>query len=275
MSPIGSTARSAVVVSGAAVSAGIAPIAIGRTVVRPLPQAAAVRAGGGAGRSIRPRPFEPRGANQRRYLEAIEQNSLTFAAGAAGTGKTFLAVAAAVRALRAGAFRRLVISRPVVEAGENLGFLPGDLQAKLNPYMRPVYDALYELVGFDDVTKLEELGVVEVAPLAYMRGRTLSHSFVILDEAQNATSSQMKMFLTRLGEGSCMVVTGDPSQSDLERDRSGFGDAIRRLRGHSGIAVIEFSPKDIVRHPLVEQIVRAYEGQSRDGRDGRDNEGRA
>ena len=224
--------------------------------------------GSGAGRSIRPRPFEPRGANQRKYLEAIEQNSLTFALGAAGTGKTFLAVAAAVRALRAGAFRRLVISRPVVEAGENLGFLPGDLQAKLNPYMRPVYDALFDLIGFEDVGKLEEVGVIEVAPLAYMRGRTLAHSFVILDEAQNATASQMKMFLTRLGEGSCMVVTGDPSQSDLPNDRGGFADAVRRLRGHSGIAVVEFSPKDIVRHPLVEQIVRAYEGNgSRTGRE--------
>jgi len=223
---------------------------------------------GGGGKSLRPRPVEPRGANQRRYLEAIEQGSLTFALGAAGTGKTFLAVAAAVRALRAGSFRRLVISRPVVEAGERLGFLPGDLQAKLNPYMRPVYDALYELVGFDDVTRLEDVGVIEVAPLAYMRGRTLAHSFVILDEAQNASASQMKMFLTRLGEGSCMVVTGDPTQSDLESERCGLVDAVRRLRGHAGIAVVEFSPRDIVRHPLVVQIVRAYENGARAGREG-------
>lgn len=218
--------------------------------------------------SIRPRPIEPRGANQRRYLEAIEESTLTFAAGPAGTGKTFLAVAAAVRTLRAGAFRRLVITRPVVEAGERLGFLPGDLQAKLNPYMRPIYDALYDLVGFEDVSKLEEVGVIEVAPLAYMRGRTLASSFVILDEAQNATASQMKMFLTRLGEGSCMVVTGDPTQSDLDGDRGGFVDAVRRLRGHAGIAVVEFSTKDIVRHPLVEQIVRAYESSPRPPREG-------
>ncbi len=223
----------------------------------------AAAARGGAGTTLRPRPVEPRGANQRRYLEAIDEHSLTFATGAAGTGKTFLAVAAAVRALRAGTFRRLVITRPVVEAGERLGFLPGDLQAKLNPYMRPVYDALFELVGFEDVTRLEEVGVIEVAPLAYMRGRTLAHSFVILDEAQNATFAQMRMFLTRLGEGSCMVVTGDPSQSDLEGDKSGLADAVRRLRGHAGIAVVEFTTKDIVRHPLVEQIVRAYDGAVR------------
>jgi phosphate starvation-inducible PhoH-like protein len=202
---------------------------------------------------------EPRTENQRRYLELIAESTLVFALGVAGTGKTFLAVAAAVRALRNGSCKRLVITRPVVEAGERLGFLPGDVQAKLNPYMRPIYDALYELIGFDDVARMEEIGVIEVAPLAFMRGRTLSHSFVILDEAQNTTIPQMKMFLTRLGEGSSMVVTGDPTQSDLENgQKSGLNDAVRRLRGFSGIAVCEFTHRDIVRHPLVERIVRAY-----------------
>jgi phosphate starvation-inducible PhoH-like protein len=209
---------------------------------------------------VRSKPVEPRGPTQRRYMEAIAESSLTFGIGVSGTGKTYLAVAAAVRRLRAGEVKRLVITRPVVEAGEHLGFLPGDLQAKLNPYMRPVYDALYDLIGFEDANRLEDAGVIEVAPLAYMRGRTLSQAFVVLDEAQNTSIAQMKMFLTRLGEGSCMVVSGDPSQSDLEDPaRSGLLDAVRRLRGYTGVAVVEFGTKDIVRHPLVEQIVRAYE----------------
>ena len=212
---------------------------------------------------LRTKPVEPRGPNQRRYMEAIGESTLTFGIGVSGTGKTYLAVAAAVRRLRAGEVKRLVITRPVVEAGEHLGFLPGDLQAKLNPYMRPVYDALYDLIGFEDANRLEDAGVIEVAPLAYMRGRTLSQAFVILDEAQNTSVAQMKMFLTRLGEGSCMVVSGDPSQSDLEDPaRNGLLDAVRRLRGYTGVAVVEFGTKDIVRHPLVEQIVRAYEGPS-------------
>ena len=208
----------------------------------------------------RMRGIEPRGKNQRLYLDLMDREPLVFGLGAAGTGKTFLAVAGALRALRAGEVRRLVITRPVVEAGERLGFLPGDLQAKLDPYMRPIYDALGELLGFEDLTQLEEAGVIEIAPLAYMRGRTLSNAYVILDEAQNATVLQMKMFLTRMGEGSRMVVTGDPSQNDLERGRSsGLIDAVRRLRGFEGVGVVEFTGKDIVRHPLVEQIVRAYE----------------
>jgi phosphate starvation-inducible PhoH-like protein len=215
---------------------------------------------------LRPRPVEPRGANQRRYLEAIAENALTFGAGVAGTGKTYLAVCAAVRALRGGGVKRLVLTRPVVEAGERLGFLPGDVQAKLNPYMRPMYDALYDQIGFEDASRLEDLGVIEVAPLAFMRGRTLAHSFVILDEAQNPSVAQMKRFLTRLGEGSTMVVTGDPTQSDLEPSApNGFMDAMRRLRGFAGVALVEFSTRDIVRHPLVEQIVRAYEGPSARG----------
>ncbi len=212
---------------------------------------------------LRTRAVEPRSENQRRYLEAVESSSLVFGLGAAGTGKTFLAVAAALRALRNGECRRLVVTRPVVEAGERLGFLPGDLQAKLNPYVRPVYDALGELMRFEDVPRLEEAGVIEVAPLAYMRGRTLAHSFVVLDEAQNTSVSQMKMFLTRLGEGSRMVVTGDPTQSDLDRGvRSGLLDAVRRLRGFDGVSVVEFDTRDIVRHPLVGKIVRAYEASS-------------
>jgi phosphate starvation-inducible PhoH-like protein len=210
------------------------------------------------------RPFEPRGEHQRRYLEQIQKKSLVFGIGAAGTGKTYLAVAAAVRALRAGEVRRLVMTRPVVEAGEHLGFLPGDLQSKLDPYLRPVYDALRDLVDIEDIQRLEEAGVIEVAPLAYMRGRTLSNAFVILDEAQNTTLPQMKMFLTRLGEGSKMVVTGDPSQSDLERgQRSGLADAVARLQGFADVGVSEFTVKDVCRHPLVEQIVRAYESPAR------------
>ena len=210
------------------------------------------------------RPFEPRSDRQRRYVDSIARNTLTFGLGVAGTGKTFLAVGAALRALQTGEARRLVVSRPVVEAGEKLGFLPGDLAAKLNPYVRPVYDALGELIDFEDVLRLEEAGVIEIAPLAYMRGRTLSHAFVILDEAQNTTVPQMKMFLTRLGEGSRMVVTGDPGQVDLEyHQKSGLADAVARLQGFQGVGVTEFGVADIQRHPLVEQIVRAYEGPPR------------
>jgi phosphate starvation-inducible PhoH-like protein len=210
--------------------------------------------------ALRVRAIEARTQNQRIYLEAVERNSLTFGIGSAGSGKTYLAAAAGVRALRSGSVRRLIVTRPVVEAGERLGFLPGDLAAKLNPYVRPVYDALFELVSFEEVQRLEDAGVIEIAPLAYMRGRTLSHAFVILDEAQNTTPEQMKMFLTRLGEGSRMVVTGDPTQSDLDpRQRSGLMDAVRRLRGFADIAVVEFGPRDIVRHPLVERIVHAYD----------------
>lgn len=217
----------------------------------------------GTGR-LRLRPVEPRNESQRRYLELIEKEHLTFGLGPAGTGKTYLAVASAVRMLRRGEVRRLVITRPVVEAGEHLGFLPGDLQQKLNPYMRPIYDALFDLIEADDLARLEEAGVIEVAPLAYMRGRTLSQAFVILDEGQNTTISQMKMFLTRMGEGSHVCVTGDPSQNDLSRGvRSGLMDAVERLRGFEGIGVLEFTPDDVVRHPLVARIVRAYQAPAR------------
>jgi phosphate starvation-inducible PhoH-like protein len=219
--------------------------------------------------TLRVNPVAARSENQRRYLEMLEKNALVFGIGPAGTGKTYLAVAAALRALRAGQVKRIVITRPVVEAGEHLGFLPGDLQAKLNPYTRPIYDAFYDLLGFEDVLRFEEQGVIEVAPLAFMRGRTLSSAFAILDEGQNTTVPQMKMFLTRLGEHSRMVVTGDPSQTDLDaRDRSGLLDAVNRLRGFQDVGVTEFVRQDIVRHSLVEQIVRAYEGPPRTPREG-------
>jgi phosphate starvation-inducible PhoH-like protein len=222
-----------------------------------------------AARGLRVNPVEPRTENQRRYLDLIEKCPLVLGIGVAGTGKTYLAVAAAVRALRAGTCRRLVITRPVVEAGERLGFLPGDVQAKLNPYLRPIYDALYDLIDFEDVSRLEENGVIEVAPLAFMRGRTLSHAFAILDEGQNTTVAQMKMFLTRMGEGSRMVVTGDPSQTDLDDGRkNGLQDAALRLRGYKDIGLVEFGARDIVRHPLVEQILKAYDGPARGGREG-------
>ena len=232
---------------------------------RPYPAGSA----GVSARGLRANPVEPRTENQRRYLELVEKFPLVFGIGVAGTGKTYLAVAAAVRALRSGACRRLVITRPVVEAGERLGFLPGDVQAKLNPYLRPIYDALYDLLDFEDVSRLEETGVIEVAPLAFMRGRTLSNAFAILDEGQNTTVPQMKMFLTRMGEGSRMVVTGDPTQSDLEDGRkNGLQDAALRLRGYKDIGIVEFTTRDIVRHPLVEQIVKAYEAPLRSPREG-------
>ena len=219
----------------------------------------------GLARGVKTRAVEPRTENQRRYQEAMLTESLTFGLGVAGTGKTYLAVASAVRALREGEVRRMIITRPVVEAGEHLGFLPGDLQAKLNPYLRPVHDALSDLLHFEDLSQLQEAGVVEIAPLAYMRGRTLSNAFVILDEAQNTTVGQMKMFLTRLGENSRMVVTGDPTQTDLPRGvTNGLADGVRRLRGYEGVGVVEFDLRDIVRHPLVEKIVRAYESPARE-----------
>ena len=234
-----------------------------------FPRNAGAQGPGARASSFKARPVQPRSENQRIYLDLIERKDLVFGLGVAGTGKTYLAVAAAVRALRAGKCRRLVITRPVVEAGERLGFLPGDVQAKLNPYMRPIYDALNEMIGFDDVMRLEEAGVIEVAPLAFMRGRTLSNAFVILDEGQNTTVGQMKMFLTRLGEGSKMVVTGDPTQNDLDaREKSGLIDVVGRLRPYQEIGFVDFIGKDIVRHPLVEKIVRAYESTPRKSRRG-------
>jgi phosphate starvation-inducible PhoH-like protein len=206
-----------------------------------------------------------RGANQTEYLHNVHTHDLTFGIGPAGTGKTYLAVACAVEALQSEAVRRIVLVRPAVEAGERLGFLPGDLSQKVDPYLRPMYDALYEMLGFERVAKLIERNVIEVAPLAFMRGRSLNDSFVILDEAQNTTNEQMKMFLTRIGFGSKAVVTGDITQVDLPNSKqSGLRTVISILRGVRGIAFTMFTSRDVVRHPLVQRIVQAYEASTPD-----------
>ncbi len=205
--------------------------------------------------------------NQAQYLRHILAHDLSFGIGPAGTGKTFLAVACAVDALERSAVQRIVLTRPAVEAGERLGFLPGDMAQKVDPYLRPLYDALYELLGYDRVQRAFEKGQLEVAPLAFMRGRTLSHAFVILDEAQNTTSEQMKMFLTRIGLGSRCVVTGDVSQIDLPKGRtSGLVEARSVLAGVPGISFTDFTAEDVVRHPLVARIVRAYEALPASGK---------
>ncbi len=208
----------------------------------------------------------PKTANQRRYIEAIQDRDLTFGIGPAGTGKSFLAVALAVQALFAKQVARIVLTRPAVEAGEKLGFLPGDLQDKVDPYLRPLYDALFDLVDNERVTKMLEKRIIEIAPLAFMRGRTINDSFIILDEAQNTTGEQMKMFLTRIGFGSKVVVTGDVTQVDLPRgQRSGLKEAERVLQGIEEIEFVYFNDKDVVRHKLVQMIVRAYESQTTNG----------
>ena len=208
-----------------------------------------------------------RGDNQRKYLHAIATHDINFGVGPAGTGKTFLAVAMAVDALNQSRVQRVILVRPAVEAGEKLGFLPGDLTQKVDPYLRPLYDALYEMLGVEKVARLLEKSVIEIAPLAYMRGRTLNDAFVILDEAQNTTIEQMKMFLTRLGFGSTAVITGDMTQIDLPRHvKSGLKDAVEVLRGVDGVSFTFFESRDVVRHPLVARIVNAYE--ARDARDG-------
>ena len=208
--------------------------------------------------------IRPRSEGQSRYVDAIRKHDLTFCTGPAGCGKTYLAVATAVEALKARQVKKIVLVRPAVEAGESLGFLPGDLQAKLNPYLRPLLDAINEMVDFDQVKFFMEQETIEVIPLAYMRGRTINNAFIILDEAQNATTSQMKMFLTRMGEGSKCVVSGDVTQIDLPGgSTSGLRDAIARLRGIHGIAFTRLDQTDIVRHPLVQRIVTAYDSQSR------------
>jgi phosphate starvation-inducible PhoH-like protein len=204
--------------------------------------------------------IEGRGFNQQRYLQSIVTHDVNFGVGPAGTGKTYLAVACAVEALEKERVQRIVLARPAVEAGERLGFLPGDLSQKVDPYLRPLYDALYEMLGFERVVKFIERDIIEVAPLAYMRGRTLNDSFIILDEAQNTTVEQMKMFLTRIGFGSTAVITGDVTQVDLPRNTlSGLRHVIEVLKGVDGVSFTFFQAKDVVRHPLVQKIVTAYE----------------
>ncbi|SCJ51619.1 PhoH family protein [Neobittarella massiliensis] len=210
--------------------------------------------------SAKGRPIKAKTFGQKKYVEAIAQNSVVFGIGPAGTGKTYLAVAMAVKAFRAGEVEKIILTRPAVEAGEKLGFLPGDLQMKVDPYLRPLYDALFDMLGAETFYKYQERGNIEVAPLAYMRGRTLNESFIILDEAQNTTPEQMKMFLTRLGAGSKAVVTGDITQIDLPDSRqSGLVVAARIVRDVEDIAQIYFTEKDVVRHRLVMEIIRAYE----------------
>ena len=223
--------------------------------------AASTMEGGGSSPTL-PGRARPKTAGQRRYVEAIHRHPITFGIGPAGTGKTYLAVAMAVAALASKKVKRLVLTRPAVEAGERLGFLPGDLQAKIDPYLRPLYDALYDMLTPDRVDALLEQGAIEVAPLAFMRGRTLNDAFIILDEAQNTTAEQMKMFLTRMGFNSTVVVTGDRTQVDLPGTvRSGLHVAERILQGIDGIAFVQFDEGDVVRHPLVASIIRAYEQQ--------------
>ena len=207
------------------------------------------------------REIRPRTAGQAIYVDAMRANDLVFAVGPAGSGKTYLAVAMAVEALKTQAVRKIILVRPAVEAGESLGFLPGDLQAKINPYLRPLLDAIHEMIGYDQVQQLIQRDVIEVCPLAYMRGRTLNEAFIILDEAQNTTIAQMKMFLTRMGKSSKIVVSGDHTQIDLPpRTESGLVDALRRLNKIEGVGVVQLTAEDIVRHRLVTDIVRAYDG---------------
>lgn len=206
------------------------------------------------------KPIKPKTLGQKRYCKAISDNTITIAVGPAGTGKTYLAVAMAVTAFRAKEVNRIILTRPAVEAGEKLGFLPGDLQSKVDPYLRPLYDALFDMLGAETYQKYLERGNIEVAPLAYMRGRTLDESFIILDEAQNTTTEQMKMFLTRLGTNSKMVITGDITQIDLPSGaKSGLKEAVKILKNINGIESLTFSEKDVVRHRLVQDIIKAYE----------------
>ncbi|QZA32239.1 PhoH family protein [Hydrogenibacillus sp. N12] len=217
-------------------------------------------------RTVRGQPVRAKTLGQKRYLSLLKTRDVVFAVGPAGTGKTFLAVVFAVLALKNQTVRRIVLTRPAVEAGERLGFLPGDLQEKVDPYLRPLYDALYEMMGAEQVARSMERGLIEIAPLAYMRGRTLDGAFIILDEAQNTTPEQMKMFLTRLGEGSKMVITGDLTQVDLPPgQKSGLRDALETLRGIEEIGMAELTETDVVRHPLVQKIIQAYENRGAGG----------
>ena len=219
----------------------------------------------------RGKPVKCKTVGQRAYVDGIRKNGVTFGIGPAGTGKTYLAVCLAVQAYKQKQADKIILTRPAVEAGEKLGFLPGDLQTKVDPYLRPLYDALEEMIGTETYQKLMERGTIEVAPLAYMRGRTLSNAFIILDEAQNTTREQMKMFLTRLGDGSKMVVTGDVTQIDLpDGKRSGLEHAVSVLKDVEGVAAIYLTDKDVVRNPLVMRIVRAYDGDSARSKDDKD-----
>lgn len=210
--------------------------------------------------STRKAQVTPKTLGQQKYIETIRQHDVIFGVGPAGTGKTYLAMAMAVSALREEKVSRIILTRPAVEAGEALGFLPGDLYEKINPYLRPLHDALYDMIPVEDIQRHMERGTIEIAPLAYMRGRTLNHAFIILDEAQNSTSEQMLMFLTRLGQNSKAVITGDPSQVDLPtHKRSGLIEALRILRNVEGIAIHEFQKRDVIRHALVQRIISAYE----------------
>jgi len=210
--------------------------------------------------SAKGRPIKPKTIGQKKYVESIQQNAVTIGVGPAGTGKTYLAVAAAVAAFRERKINRIILTRPAVEAGERLGFLPGDLQSKVDPYLRPLYDALFDMLGAETYNKYLERGNIEVAPLAYMRGRTLDDSFIILDEAQNTSCEQMKMFLTRMGFGSKMVITGDATQIDLPADKlSGLKQAVRVLKGVEGVGICELDDRDVVRHVMVQRIIKAYQ----------------
>ena len=210
--------------------------------------------------TINGRPVKPMTIGQKEYVDAIRNNMITYGIGPAGTGKTYLAIAMAVTAFRNEDVSRIILTRPAIEAGEKLGFLPGDLQSKIDPYLRPLYDALYQIMGAESFQKNMEKGLIEVAPLAYMRGRTLDNAFIILDEAQNTTQQQMKMFLTRIGFGSKVIITGDASQKDLpEGTKSGLDVSVKILKGVDGIAFCRLTSKDVVRHPLVQKIVEAYE----------------
>lgn len=210
--------------------------------------------------TIQGKPVKPKTLGQKKYVDAIREKMMVFGVGPAGTGKTYLAMAMAIQAFKQDEVGKIILTRPAIEAGENLGFLPGDLQSKIDPYLRPLYDALYQIMGADSFIKNSEKGLIEVAPLAYMRGRTLDNAFIILDEAQNTTPAQMKMFLTRIGFGSKAIITGDLSQKDLPKDaQSGLEVALRVLHNIDEISVIRFTSEDVVRHPLVQRIVNAYE----------------
>ncbi|NLO93512.1 MAG: PhoH family protein [Clostridiaceae bacterium] len=215
--------------------------------------------------TYRGRPIKIKTFGQKKYVDAMRDNPIVFGIGPAGTGKTFLAVAMAVKAFREKMINRIILTRPAVEAGERLGFLPGDLQNKVDPYLRPLYDALYQIMGPETYHTNLEKGIIEVAPLAYMRGRTLDDSFIILDEAQNTTAEQMKMFLTRMGIGSRMVITGDITQIDLPGGKSGLVEARRILRNIEGISMVHLTHKDVVRHELVQRIIKAYEKETKGG----------